>query len=61
VGAGDSALAGFIYALTKKKSFRESLILAAAAGTAAVMIPGTALCKKKDVERIKKEITIEKR
>jgi len=25
------------------------------------MIPGTALCKKKDVERIKKEITIEKR
>jgi 6-phosphofructokinase 2 len=59
VGAGDSALAGFIYALTKKKTFRESLILAAAAGTAAVMTPGTALCKKRDVERIKKEIRIE--
>ena len=61
VGAGDSTLAGFIYALTKKKSFRESLILAAAAGTAAVMNPGTALCKKRDVERIKKEIRIEAR
>jgi 6-phosphofructokinase 2 len=59
VGAGDSALAGFIYALTQKKSFRESLILAAAAGTAAVMTPGTALCKKRDVEKIKKEIKIE--
>jgi 6-phosphofructokinase 2 len=61
VGAGDSTLAGFIYALTKKKSFRESLILAAAVGTAAVMNPGTALCKKRDVERIKKEIRIEAR
>jgi 6-phosphofructokinase 2 len=60
VGAGDSTLAGFIYALTKKKSFRESLILASAAGTAAVMTAGTALCKKRDVERIKKDIKIEK-
>jgi len=61
VGAGDSALAGFIYALTKGMGFRESLILATAAGTAAVMTPGTELCKKKDVERIKKEVTIEER
>jgi len=41
--------------------FRESLTLATAAGTAAVMTPGTELCKKKDVERIKKEVTIEER
>jgi fructose-1-phosphate kinase PfkB-like protein len=34
--------------------------LAAATGTAAVMTPGTALCKKRDAERIKKEIRIEK-
>jgi len=60
VGAGDSALAGFIYGLTKGMGFRESLILAAAAGTAAVMTPGTELCKKKDVERIQKEVTIKK-
>jgi 6-phosphofructokinase 2 len=60
VGAGDSALAGFVVALTKGKDFREALIMAAAAGSAAVMNPGTALCKKKDVERLKKEVTIEK-
>jgi len=61
VGAGDSALAGFIYGFIKGMGFRESLMLAAAAGTAAVMTPGTELCKKNDVERIQKEVTIEKR
>jgi 6-phosphofructokinase 2 len=60
VGAGDSALAGFIYGFTKGMGLRESLMLAAAAGTAAVMSPGTAHCNKKDVGRIKKEVTIKK-
>jgi 6-phosphofructokinase 2 len=60
VGAGDSALAGFVYALTKGMDFRESLILATATGTAAVTTPGTELCKKKDVEKIQKKVTIEK-
>jgi 6-phosphofructokinase 2 len=60
VGAGDSALAGFIYALTKGKDFRESLILATASGTAAVKTPGTELCKTKDVAQVKGEITVEK-
>jgi 6-phosphofructokinase 2 len=60
VGAGDSAVAGFIYALAKRMAFQESLILATAAGTAAVKTPGTALCKLKDVAKIKRELTIEK-
>jgi 6-phosphofructokinase 2 len=60
VGAGDSTLAGFIYATNKGMDFRESLVLATAAGTAAVMTPGTELCKKNDVDKIKKEITINK-
>jgi 6-phosphofructokinase 2 len=60
VGAGDSALAGFVYALTKGMDFRESLILATAAGTASVATPGTELCKTKDVKKIRKKITIEK-
>jgi 6-phosphofructokinase 2 len=59
VGAGDSALAGFIVTLTKGKDFRQALIMAAAAGSAAVMNPGTALCKKKDVDKLKKKVTIE--
>jgi 6-phosphofructokinase 2 len=49
VGAGDSTLAGFIYALIKGMDFRSALIMAAAAGAAAVMNPGTTLCKKEDV------------
>jgi len=60
VGAGDSAVAGFIYALTRGMDFRESLILATATGTAAVKTPGTELCKTKDVAKIKQEVTIEK-
>lgn len=58
VGAGDSTLAGFIYALTKGLGFRESLILATAAGTAAVKTPGPGLCRSNDVERIKKEVKL---
>ncbi|UCC66615.1 MAG: 1-phosphofructokinase [Deltaproteobacteria bacterium] len=59
VGAGDSAVAGFIYALTKGMDFRESLALATAAGTAAVLTPGTQLCRREDVERIKGQIKVE--
>jgi len=60
VGAGDSAVAGFVYAWTKGMALRESLILATATGTAAVTTPGTELCKSKDVNRIQQEVTIEK-
>lgn len=61
VGAGDAALAGFVLALTQGMEIREALIQGVAAGTAAVMTPGTALCRKADVEKIKKKIFIEKR
>jgi 6-phosphofructokinase 2 len=60
VGAGDSALAGFIYASTKGMDFRESLILATATGTATVLCPGSGLCRKKDLEKIRKEVRVER-
>jgi 6-phosphofructokinase 2 len=60
VGAGDAALAGFIYALTKGMDFREGLIMAAAAGTASVLTPGTELCRKNDAERIRRKIQIQR-
>jgi 6-phosphofructokinase 2 len=60
VGAGDSALAGFIYASTKGMDFRDSLIVATAAGTASVMTPGTGLCSKKDVEKIRKRVHVKR-
>ncbi len=46
-GAGDSAVAGFVYGLVKGKSLREALIKSVAAGTATTLRPGTALCQKK--------------
>jgi fructose-1-phosphate kinase PfkB-like protein len=41
-------------------NFRESLILATATGTAAVMTSGVGLCRKKDVEKIKKGVRMER-
>ncbi|SHE76100.1 6-phosphofructokinase 2 [Marinitoga hydrogenitolerans DSM 16785] len=58
VGAGDSFLAGYVlkYEEDKLEAFR----LANAAGNAAVLTPGTELCKKKDVLSLLPKIKIEK-
>jgi len=48
IGAGDSAIAGFIYGLVLGKSLKEALVYAVAAGTATTLRPGTALCRKED-------------
>ena len=46
IGAGDSAVAGFIYGLTQGKELKDALAFAVAAGTATTLKPGTALCRK---------------
>ena len=48
IGAGDSAVAGFVYGLVNGKDLRESLVYAAAAGTATTLRLGTALSQKED-------------
>ncbi len=58
VGAGDSFLAAFV--LKRDASLMEALKWASAAGNAAVMTPGTTLCLRKDVERLLKEVRVEK-
>lgn len=58
IGAGDSAVAGFLHGLVDGKSHRESLALAVAAGTATTMRPGTALCRKEDVEKLATQVTV---
>lgn len=58
VGAGDSFLAGFVS--KRDESIEEALKLASACGAAAVMNEGTTLSKRPDVERIIKEVEIEK-
>jgi 6-phosphofructokinase 2 len=48
IGAGDSAIAGFVYGLAEGKGNKEALAYAVAAGTATTLMPGTALCRKED-------------
>lgn len=52
VGAGDSAVAGFLLAHSQGKTLSECVALACAAGTATAQTPGTELCHQDDVERI---------
>jgi 6-phosphofructokinase 2 len=48
IGAGDSAVAGFVFGLIDGKDLKTALIYAAAAGTATTINQGTALCQKED-------------
>jgi len=52
VGAGDSMVAGIVLALSRGKPLREAVLYGLAAGSAAVMTPGTELCRKEDTERL---------
>jgi 6-phosphofructokinase 2 len=52
VGAGDSFMGAMALALAREKSAEEAFVYGVAAGTAAVMTPGTELCRKDDVERL---------
>lgn len=52
VGAGDSMVAGIVLSLARGKTLRDSVRFGVAAGAAAVMAPGTELCRREDVERL---------
>jgi len=52
VGAGDSMVAGLVYALSSGMTYEDMLTLGVAAGTAATMTSGAELCHKEDVFEI---------
>lgn len=52
VGAGDSMVAGIALSLARGNPLRESVLFGVAAGTAAVMTPGSELCRREDAERL---------
>jgi len=58
VGAGDSFLGGLVAALTAGKPMGEAFRVAVAAGSAAVLTPGTELCREADVKRLLPQVKI---
>lgn len=56
VGAGDSTVAGIILALARGESLGDALRFGVAAGAAAVMTPGTELCRREDTERLYRQM-----
>lgn len=52
VGAGDSFVAGMVYALTSGWSEADSFRFGVAAGSAAVLTPGTDLARAEDIRRL---------
>ncbi|TFG77874.1 MAG: 1-phosphofructokinase family hexose kinase [Thermodesulfobacteriales bacterium] len=58
VGAGDSMVAGIVLALSRGMTIQDAVYFGVAAGTAAVMTPGTELCRREDTERLFKEMKL---
>lgn len=58
-GAGDSFMAGVVSVMNESGSFEEALRTGVACGTAAVLTGPGGLCKKTDVDSVRKEVIIE--
>lgn len=56
VGAGDSTMAGVVLGLARGMALDDAARFGVAAGTAAVMTPGTELCRREDAERLYRSI-----
>lgn len=52
VGAGDSTVAGVVLALARGMELVDAARFGVASGAAAVMTPGTELCRRQDAERL---------
>jgi 6-phosphofructokinase 2 len=59
VGAGDSMVGGMVLALNRGESLLDAVRFGVAAGAAAVMTPGTDLCRRDDAERLYRAMTLE--
>ncbi len=59
VGAGDSMVAGIVLSLSQDKTLRDSVLFGVVTGAAAVMTPGTELCRREDAERLYEKMVSE--
>lgn len=58
VGAGDSFTAALAWSLASGRTLEEALAWGVAAGSAAVLNPGTELCRAADVARLKADVVV---
>jgi len=59
VGAGDSMVAGITLSLAKGWPSRDAVLFGIASGAAAVMTPGSELCRREDAERLYEKLRAE--
>jgi 6-phosphofructokinase 2 len=59
VGAGDSFLGALVWALASGKNMADAFRYGLAAGSAALLTPGTDLCKREDVERLLNDVKLQ--
>jgi len=58
VGAGDSFVGAMVWALAGDKDMKEAFRYGVAAGSAALLTPGTGLCTREDVERLYSDVQL---
>ncbi|HWI81122.1 1-phosphofructokinase family hexose kinase [Ramlibacter sp.] len=58
IGAGDSLLAGLLWALDSGVALPDALAHGIAAGAASLLAPGTALCRPADVRRLRQQVRV---
>ncbi len=58
IGAGDSFVGGLLWALNRNIDLEQAFRYGMAAGAAALLTAGTALCQATDVERLHNEIVV---
>lgn len=58
VGAGDSMVAGIVFALSRGKDIETAVQYGVACGTATTLTSGTELCHKEDVEKLFDQIRL---
>ena len=59
IGAGDSFLAGLLWAHDKGNDWPQALASAMACGAAALSAPGTALSHPQDVDRLRRQVLVQ--
>jgi 6-phosphofructokinase 2 len=58
VGAGDSFLGAMVWSLERGNALEDAFRYGVAAGSAALLMPGTALCRREDVERLLHQVEV---